>query len=99
LQENAAVRRKCGANDWHFEPKQGLRRPNCTRPSLRAIAAEQAEDWIMPDWILGPVCAILLVDFIFYAFRQGFSVKPDRSKSGFGPTTDDQWLGSSRRNE
>jgi hypothetical protein len=53
----------------------------------------------MPDWILGPVCAVLVVGFIFYAFRQGFSVKPDRSKGGSGPTRDDIWLASGRGSE
>ena len=53
----------------------------------------------MPDWILGPLCAVLLVGFIFYAFRQGFAVKPDRSKSDFGPTTDDKWIGTGRGSE
>ena len=53
----------------------------------------------MPDWILGPVCAGLVVGIIFYGFRQGFAVKPDRSKSGTGPTTDDQWLASGRWSE
>ena len=51
----------------------------------------------MPDWILGPFCAVLVVGFIFYAFRQGFSVKPDRS--GSGPTTDDKWLALGRGSE
>jgi len=45
----------------------------------------------MPDWILGPACAILLVGFIFYAFRQGFAVKPDRSNSDSGPTLNESW--------
>lgn len=49
----------------------------------------------MPDWILAPVCVVLLVGFIFYAFRQGFAVKPDRNNSNVGPTTNDTWLGSS----
>jgi len=53
----------------------------------------------MPDWILGTFCAVFLVGFIFYAFRQGFAVKPDRNKSGFGPTTNDQWLASGRGSE
>ena len=53
----------------------------------------------MPDWILGPVCGVLVVGFIFYAFRQGFAVKPDRSKGGSGPTTDDKWLASGRGSE
>ena len=53
----------------------------------------------MLDWILGPVCIVLLVGFIFYGFRQAFSVTPDRDKSGFGPTTDDKWLASGRGSE
>ncbi len=40
----------------------------------------------MPDWILGPLCTILLLGFIFYAFRQGTKVKPDRNNSNFGPS-------------
>lgn len=40
----------------------------------------------MPDWILGPLCAILLLSFIFYALRQGTKVTPDHSNSNFGPT-------------
>jgi hypothetical protein len=40
----------------------------------------------MPDWILGPLCAILLLGFIFYAFRQGTKVHPDRNNSDFGPS-------------
>jgi hypothetical protein len=46
----------------------------------------------MPDWILGPICAVLLVSFIFYAFRQGMKVKPDRNDSNVGATTNDIWL-------
>lgn len=53
----------------------------------------------MPDWILGAVCAVSVAGFIFYAFRQAFTVKPDQSKSGAGPTTDDQWLASGRWSE
>ena len=49
----------------------------------------------MPNWILAPVCVVLLVSFIFYAFRQGMKVKPDRNNSNFGPTTNDAGLGSS----
>jgi len=45
----------------------------------------QTEDQIMPDWILAPVCVIVLVGFIGYAFRQGMKVKPDRSNSDVGP--------------
>jgi hypothetical protein len=49
----------------------------------------------MPDWILGPLCAILLLSFIFYAFRQGTKVKPDGNNSNFGPPQNDSWSGSS----
>jgi len=45
-------------------------------------------DWIMPDWILGPVCVVLLVGFIFYAFRQGTKIAPDRTSNG-GRTEND----------
>ena len=31
----------------------------------------------MPDWILAPICLIALLGFIWFAFRQGCSVKPD----------------------
>jgi hypothetical protein len=53
----------------------------------------------MPDWIMGPVCLIGLVGFIFYAFRQGFAVKPDRNNKNVGPTTNDTWLASGRGSE
>jgi hypothetical protein len=49
----------------------------------------------MPDWILGPICVVILVGFIGYAFRQGTKVKPDRSNSNFGPTQNDSWPGAS----
>jgi hypothetical protein len=45
-----------------------------------------AEDQIMPDWILAPICLVILVGFIGYAFRQGTKVKPDRNNSNFGPS-------------
>ena len=35
----------------------------------------------MPDWILAPVCAVFLAGFIFYAFRQGTKVHPDRTSN------------------
>ncbi len=50
----------------------------------------------MPDWILGPVCLVLLLGFIFYAFRQGMKVTPDRNKSNVGPSATDIWLASGR---
>ncbi|MHC2333855.1 hypothetical protein [Bradyrhizobium sp. USDA 4454] len=34
----------------------------------------------MPDWILAPICVIGLVGFIWFAFRQGFKVRPDMDK-------------------
>ena len=40
----------------------------------------------MPDWILAPICVVVLVGFIGYAFRQGTKVTPDRSNSNFGPS-------------
>jgi len=49
----------------------------------------------MRDWILAPLCLVLLGGFIFYAFRQGMKVKPDRNNRNFGPTTNDSWGGSS----
>ncbi|WP_375789409.1 hypothetical protein ACE10Z_19845 [Bradyrhizobium sp. Pha-3] len=33
----------------------------------------------MPDWIVAPICVIALGGFIWFAFRQGFSVKPDEN--------------------
>jgi len=39
----------------------------------------------MPDWILAPICLVILVGFIAYALRQGTKVTPDRSNSNFGP--------------
>jgi hypothetical protein len=48
----------------------------------------------MPDWILGPLCAILLLSFIFYALRQGTKVHPDRNNSNFGPSTNESYSGS-----
>jgi hypothetical protein len=51
----------------------------------------------MPDWILGPLCAALLLGFIFYAFRQGMKTSPDRTSNG-GQTENDypdsSWGGS-----
>jgi hypothetical protein len=47
---------------------------------------------MMPDWITGPVCAVLAVGVIFSAFRQAFAVKPDQGSGSVGPTTDDQGL-------
>jgi hypothetical protein len=35
----------------------------------------------MPDWILAPICIIILVGFIGYALRQGTKVEPDRNNS------------------
>ena len=34
---------------------------------------------ILPDWILAPICVVGLVSFIWFAFRQGFKVKPDKN--------------------
>ena len=31
----------------------------------------------MPDWILAPICVVVLVGFIGYAFRQGTKVTPE----------------------
>jgi hypothetical protein len=49
----------------------------------------------MPDWILAPLCLVLLIGFISYAFRQGMKVKPDRNNRNFGPSANDGWYGSS----
>jgi hypothetical protein len=40
----------------------------------------------MPDWILAPICLVILVGFIAYALRQGTKVTPDRSNNNFGPS-------------
>jgi hypothetical protein len=32
----------------------------------------------MPDWLLAPICLIVLVGFIGFAFWQGLRVKPDK---------------------
>ncbi|OYU61588.1 MAG: hypothetical protein CFE30_14425 [Bradyrhizobium sp. PARBB1] len=37
------------------------------------------EDHAMPDWILAPICMVALGGFIWFAFRQGFSIKPDEN--------------------
>jgi hypothetical protein len=31
-----------------------------------------------PDWVLAPLCITALVGFIWFAFRQGFKVKPNK---------------------
>jgi hypothetical protein len=40
----------------------------------------------VPDWILAPICVVVLVGFIGYAFRQGTKVTPDHNNSNFGPS-------------
>jgi hypothetical protein len=40
----------------------------------------------MSDWILAPICVVVLVGFIGYAFRQGTKVTPDRNNSNFDPS-------------
>jgi len=47
---------------------------------------DHAVDQIMPDWILAPICLVILFGFIGYALRQGTKVKPDRNNSNFGPS-------------
>jgi len=39
----------------------------------------------MPDWIVAPVCFVILFGFIGFAIRQGTKVKPDRNNSNYGP--------------
>jgi hypothetical protein len=56
---------------------------------------KQAENQIMPDWILAPICLVILVGFIAYALRQGTKVTPDRSNGNFGPGQNDGYSGSS----
>jgi hypothetical protein len=46
------------------------------------------------DWILAPICVVVLVGFIGYALRQGTKVHPDRNNSNFGPTTNESYSGS-----
>jgi hypothetical protein len=41
---------------------------------------------IMPDWILAPICLVILFGFIGYALRQGTKVHPDRNNSNFSPS-------------
>jgi hypothetical protein len=48
----------------------------------------------MTDWMLAPVCLALLLGFIFYAFRAGMKVKPDRNNSEVGPTTNESYSGT-----
>jgi hypothetical protein len=45
-------------------------------------------DQIMPDWIVAPVCLVVLVGFIGYALRQGTKVTPDRNNRNYGPNHD-----------
>ncbi len=40
----------------------------------------------MSDWVLAPVCILILFGFVGYALRQGTKVKPDRNNSNFGPS-------------
>jgi hypothetical protein len=61
---------------------------------LRRGFSRNAADQIMSDWILAPICIIILVGFIGYAFRQGTKVHPDRNNSNFGPTTNESYSGS-----
>jgi hypothetical protein len=42
---------------------------------------------MLPDWVGPPVCVIVLVGFIGFAFRQGMKVKPDKDNR-------DNWQGS-----
>jgi hypothetical protein len=49
----------------------------------------------MPDWILAPICVVVLFGFIGYALRQGTKVKPDRNNSNFGPSQSSGGSGSS----
>ena len=39
----------------------------------------------MPDWILAPICAVALVGFIWFAFRQGFKTKPNKDMPNQAP--------------
>ncbi len=49
----------------------------------------------MPDWILAPICLVILFGFIGYALRQGTRVHPDRNNSNFGPSNNESYSGSS----
>lgn len=39
----------------------------------------------MSDWLLAPICLVILLGFIGYAYYQGMRVSPDRNNSDFGP--------------
>jgi uncharacterized membrane protein YgcG len=54
----------------------------------------RTEEQIVPDWILAPVCLVVLVGFIGYALHQGTKVTPDRSNSNFGPSQSSGGSGS-----
>jgi hypothetical protein len=49
----------------------------------------------MPDWLLAPICLVVLFGFIGYAYYQGMKVSPDRNNSNFGPSQNDSWSGGS----
>jgi hypothetical protein len=48
--------------------------------------SNHAVDQIMLDWILAPICLVILFGFIGYALRQGTKVTSDRNNSNFGPS-------------
>ena len=47
--------------------------------------SEHATDQIMPDWLVAPICFVVLFGFVGFALRQGTKVKPDRNNRIFGP--------------
>jgi hypothetical protein len=58
---------------------------HCGRMVARWLSSHPV-DQVMPDWILAPVCLVVLFGFIGYALRQGTKVKPDQNNSNFGPS-------------
>ncbi len=40
----------------------------------------------MADWILASICFAGLVGFLWFAFKQGLGVKPDRNNTDSGPS-------------
>jgi cbb3-type cytochrome oxidase subunit 3 len=43
----------------------------------------------MPSWFVALICLIAIVGFIWFAFRQGMKVTPDRNNTNTGPSQND----------
>jgi hypothetical protein len=43
----------------------------------------------MPSWFVPLICLVALVAFIWFAFRQGTTVTPDRNNTNTGPSQND----------